>query len=91
MTGMMVGAKEGADYLRNHGDRNDPMIDRIINRLAYIAEQDRGKKPKLNKGHYRSDWYTCGHCGGRTVLIHDNYCPNCGYRIRWDSTRCLTK
>lgn len=87
---MMVSAKEGAAYLRNHGDKHDSMIDRIINRLDYIARQEAGKKPKLNKGKYCADWYTCGNCGGRTVQIHDNYCPNCGYRIRWDSTRCLT-
>lgn len=67
------------------------MRDRTVERMRYEADKARVVKPNLNKGLYgkRFDSYTCGHCG-RTLVINDNYCPNCGFRIGWDSTRCLT-
>lgn len=66
-----------------------PEADQIINRLDYHRSQAEGVKPKYHKGDYIKDWYTCRNCGVR-VEITFNFCPGCGYRIRWDSTRCLT-
>ena len=64
---------------------SDPQKEHAIN--AYI-----GAKPKSHKGKYgkQYDSYTCGHCGHQLKDINDNYCWNCGYRILWDSIRCLT-
>ena len=72
--------------------RNEDYSLRIINRLRYLQDQGNGVKPKLNKGKYRSDWWTCGNCGSKTYDgVVANFCWNCGYRILWDSCRCLTK
>ena len=61
----------------------------VINRLKYHGNQAEGVKPKWHKGQNIRDYYTCGNCG-RTVRIEDNFCAGCGYRIKWDSVRCLT-
>lgn len=67
----------------------DFRADLIKNRLEYHRNQAEGVKPKYHKGDCVKDWYTCRNCGVR-VEITFNFCPGCGYRIRWDSTRCLT-
>ena len=51
--------------------------------------QMEGVKPNIQKKDLH-DTYTCGQCG-REFEITDNYCPDCGYRILWNSCRCLTK
>ena len=61
----------------------------IIKRLEYHKAQAEGVKPKYMPGAVMKDYYTCGNCGHR-VVVQNNYCPNCGYSIKWDSTRCLT-
>lgn len=62
----------------------------VINRLEYHRNQAEGVKPKYYKGDSPThSYYTCGNCGHR-VVINDNYCPNCGFMIKWDSCRCLT-
>ena len=61
----------------------------VINRLKYHRNQAEGVKPKWHRGQSIKDYYTCGNCG-RTVRIEDNFCAGCGYRILWDSVRCLT-
>lgn len=67
-----------------------PNVDLIINRLEYHRNQAEGVKPKYYKGDSpMHSYYTCGNCGHR-VTINDNYCPNCGFMIKWDSCRCLT-
>ena len=68
----------------------DFRADLIKNRLEYHRDQAEGVKPK----YYKADsalhsYYKCGHCGHRVEIIN-NFCPNCGYMIKWDSTRCLT-
>lgn len=63
--------------------------EQIINRLEYHRAQAEGVKPKYNHGQVIKDYYTCRNCGFR-VEINNNYCPNCGYMIKWDSCRCLT-
>lgn len=57
--------------------------------LAYRAYQ--GDRPKLHKGIYghKYDNYTCRHCGAG-VAVNYNFCYNCGFRLIWDSCRCLT-
>ena len=66
-----------------------PKADLIINRLDYHRAQAEGRKPKYMPGAVLKDYYTCGNCRYR-VQIQDNYCPSCGFKIKWDSTRCLT-
>lgn len=82
-------------YLKecNPRDTKDDMPERIINRLLYVRDKDAGVKPTFRKGIYghKYDQWTCGHCGAVTKDgVGDSYCRNCGYRILWDSTRCLT-
>lgn len=61
----------------------------VINRLDYHRAQAKGVKPKYHKGMYVKGFYTCGNCGHGLDIIN-NFCPNCGYMIKWDSCRCLT-
>lgn len=63
----------------------------VVNRIRYEFEKTDQLKPKYHKGHSVKDWYTCGNCGHTIHEIHYNFCPNCGYGIKWDSPRCLTK
>ena len=93
--GTMCGIDQAIDYLRDCQPRNskDDMPGRIINRLRYVRDKDKGVKPKYHKGLYgkKYDSWTCGNCG--RVLAHgvvENYCCNCGYAVLWDSPRCLT-
>ena len=88
---MMCGIDEAIRVIRDadlmHGI---PEASLIINRLEYHRNQAEGIKPK----YYKADsvlhsYYKCGNCGHR-LEINDNFCPNCGYCIKWDSTRCLT-
>ena len=62
-----------------------------VNRIRYEFAKTDQIKPKYHKGHSIKDWYTCGHCGFTIREINSNFCPNCGYGIKWDSVRCLTK
>ena len=53
-----------------------------------------GMKPKYHKGKHGSkyDKWTCRQCGSDLVYgVCENYCNNCGYRVIWDSPRCLTE
>ena len=83
---MMCGIDEAIRAIR---DSDILKADQIINRLDYHRRQADGIKPKRNRCDIIKDYYTCGNCGSR-VVVNDNYCPNCGYMIRWDSCRCLT-
>lgn len=64
--------------------------DRALNRIRYRFAQCKPVKPKRHKGKYIKDFYTCGNCAFSVSEIGWDYCPNCGYRIGWDSPRCLT-
>lgn len=87
---MMCGIDEAVEEIREaelmYGM---PKAGLIINRLEYHRRQADGVKPKYHKGDCIKDYYTCGNCG-RTVRIEDNFCAGCGFRILWDSCRCLT-
>lgn len=87
---MMCGIDEAIKVIRDadlmHGI---PEANLIINRLDYHRNQAEGQKPKYHKGDCIKDWYTCRNCGVRVEITY-NFCPGCGYRIRWDSCRCLT-
>lgn len=92
--GIMIGIDEAVTYLENLQpvDKTDT-FQRIANRLRYVMAKDVGVKPKFHKGHYghKFDHWTCGNCGATTKDgVGDTFCRNCGYRILWDSTRCLT-
>lgn len=85
---MMCGIDEAIRHIKQDCDG---MIwaQLVINRLDYHRRQAEGTKPKWHKGQSIKDYYTCGNCG-RTVDIIFDYCPNCGFALKWDSTRCLT-
>lgn len=88
---MMCGIDEAVRVIRIADQTYGiPQANLIISRLEYHRAQAEGVKPK----YYRGDspmhsYYTCRNCGAM-VKINDNYCANCGYRILWDSCRCLT-
>jgi DNA-directed RNA polymerase subunit RPC12/RpoP len=89
------GINEAIKYLETLEPKckDDDMPERIINRLKYIQAKDEGVKPKFHKGRcgHKYDHWTCGNCGATTRDgVGDTFCRNCGYRILWDSTRCLT-
>lgn len=94
--GTCCGIDQAIEYIQGiqPKNKNDDMPERIINRLRYIRNKDAGVKPKFHEGHYghKYDSWTCGNCG-TTIRgnVVDNYCQNCGYRILWDGTRCLTR
>ena len=95
MTGQCCGIDEAIRYIKDIREIYEVGIEQnekgelVINRLEYHRNQAEGQKPKYHKGDCVKDWYTCRNCGVR-VEITFNFCPGCGYRIRWDSTRCLT-
>ena len=64
----------------------------VLNRMRYERDKTRPVKPKFHKGQYgkQYDHYTCGQCG-HLIAIINNFCPNCGYAIGWDTVRCLTE
>lgn len=66
--------------------------DAALSRLRYELDKTRPVKPKFHKGQYgkQYDNYTCGQCG-HLIAIINNFCPNCGYAIGWDTVRCLTE
>lgn len=93
--GTMCGISQAVEYLADVPPRkkDDDMPQRIIARLRYVRAKDEGIKPKYHKGLYgnKYDHWTCGNCGAETRDgVGDTYCRNCGYRILWDSCRCLT-
>ena len=86
--GMCCGLDQAIEYLEPKAD-NDQMF-QIVNRLKYIRDKENGVRPRYHKGRHIKDWYTCGNCGFNISEIGYNFCPNCGYSIKWNSTRCLT-
>ena len=81
---MMCGIDEAVRMIRDAG-----LPETVVNRLEYHRNQAEGVKPRYWPGQVLKDYYTCRNCGHR-VAISDNYCPNCGYMIKWDVCRCLT-
>ncbi len=57
----------------------------------HLIYQYIGAKPKYHKGKSNPifGYHTCGNCGATIEVIHD-YCFKCGYRVIWDSIKCLT-
>lgn len=83
---MMCSIDEAIQHIR---ECEGVWTETVINRLEYHRDQAEGVKPKYHKGISIKNYYTCGNCG-RTVDIIDDFCGKCGYRILWDSIRCLT-
>ena len=64
---------------------------RAVNRLKYEFAKTDAVKPILYKGQRKQyDYWKCGNCGTGIGEIVANYCPNCGFSIKWDGIRCLT-
>lgn len=62
-----------------------------VDRVIYEFKKTGKIKPKCHKGKRIHDYYTCGNCGFTISEINFNFCPNCGFGIKWDPCRCLTK
>lgn len=91
---MMIGMKDMIQLFEgrfSEDEKRTEMYKAAINRLNYEKNKTEGIKPKYHRGARINDWYTCGNCGHGLHDIGDNYCSNCGHRIKWNSTRCLTK
>lgn len=90
--GAMCSANQAIEEIEKAEFTSGDMKERVLNRLMYMRDQDIAVKPKYHKGRQGRtfDYYTCGHCGNTIREIGDNYCSGCGFRIGWDSTRCLT-
>lgn len=92
--GVMCGIDEAIEYIEKCEPRNtdDDMPGRIIERLKYVRDKDKGIKPVFHKGiKIGHDYWTCGQCGRRTKdYSGDEFCVSCGYRILWGSIPCLT-
>ena len=84
---MMCGIDEAIQHIRENYE--GAWTETVINRLEYHRNQAEGVKPKWHRGDSIKDYYTCGNCGFG-VIVNNNYCPNCGYMIKWDTVRCLT-
>ncbi len=63
--------------------------ERSINRVQYEFSKLDGAKPKLHKGRYKNDFYTCRNCGFGIDVGH-NFCSHCGWKLQWDGIRCMT-
>ena len=81
-----------ADTMRKHGEkRTADMPERIVNLLKYNRARHEGLKPRYYKASRAMySYWVCSNCGRGHLDVGDNYCPNCGYYIKWDSPRCLT-
>ncbi len=88
MTGAMCGIDDAIRHIREDCEGHI-WTELVINRLEHHRRQAQGVKPKLNDGKKLNSYYTCGNCGKR-VEITQNFCGGCGYRILWNSCRCLT-
>lgn len=91
--GIMCGINAAIEYLQSLHPAADDMPQRIVNRLRYVREKEDGVKPTFHPGIYghKYDTWHCGHCGRDLIRgVTADYCDKCGYRIKWDSIRCLT-
>ncbi len=85
---MMCGIDEAVRYIRDYCS-GYIWAETVIKRLEYHRGQADGVKPKYHAGDILKEYYTCGNCGKR-INIEDDYCSGCGYRIKWNTIRCLT-
>ena len=82
------------DMLGSLDPETSDYYERFVNRIRYLIRQNEGCKPKYHKGIYGSkyDYWSCGNCGDIVKNdVNSNYCDKCGFKIHWDSPRCLTK
>lgn len=84
----MCGIDKAIETIDKHIDE-DQMYPQVISRMKYIRDKDNGVRPNRYK-HKSFDYYKCGQCASSIHDISYNFCPNCGYRIKWDSIRCMT-
>lgn len=98
--GTMMGVQDALDHVEEiwnmvpeseKTEKSTEKYTRMKNRFSYECSKGIPVKPKGEKHRKeRRMMYTCGHCGHGIDVIN-NYCPNCGFMVKWDSPRCLTK
>lgn len=92
MNGPMCGMDQVLEWAEGilHPSDTDVLPERMLRRLRYMKEQAEGAEPRHFKGLQgpTHDYEVCGECG-HVLQIDHNYCPCCGYRINWPTTRCL--
>lgn len=65
--------------------------EKAVNRVRYEFDKLDEVKPILYKAQRKQyDYWKCGNCGAAIRDVTPNYCQNCGFKIKWDSPRCLT-
>ena len=81
-----------AEEIQNHLPKSKwGEYERAVNRVRYEFAKLNAVKPKLYRASRRQfDYWKCGNCGSGIREITMNYCPNCGFEIKWDGIRCLT-
>lgn len=87
----MISYEDAIAWVESQETTDEDRKRRVLNRMRYERDQNIPVKPKYHKGKSISDWYTCGNCGHGIREVTDNFCSNCGYEIKWDNPRCLTK
>ena len=92
--GTMCGYGDAIEWVKGlqlSSPKQAEMRDRVVERMRYEKVKADPVKPILydDKRGHRYSYHVCGHCG-RALMVTDNYCPNCGFKAGWDSTRCLT-
>ena len=94
--------REAISWMKQPGIQaaiNDPHTKEAVERLLTVSDRadrmNKGIKPQYHKGKSINDWYTCGQCGAMLNKaasddVLNDFCWQCGYRIKWDNPRCLT-
>lgn len=90
--GMMMGYSDAISWIEEHAPEADGKS-QVLNRMRYERDKTLPVRPKFRKGVYgkKHDSWSCGNCGRGGIDVIDDYCPKCGFKIGWESTKCLTK
>lgn len=94
--GKMMSADDMVEFFEEVSmilDDNDVETDRdfpekytcAMNRMRYLRDKEHPVPVKVIKGRRASrDFKSCGKCGfDLTHRRHYQFCPNCGYTIKW--------
>lgn len=82
--GGMAGIEEAEKFVESLPDE-DAHVFACKCRILYHLEQGKDHKARIEKARTRGlhDFVYCSHCGAELSEAHWNYCPNCGYKIKY--------
>ena len=89
--GQMMGYSDAIRWVEEHAP-DSPEKGHVLARMRYERDKTIPVKPRFSKGVYgkKYDQWICGNCGRWGIDVGFNYCPECGFEIGWNTTRCLT-